>query len=170
MPQIGTGPNRAALVADGIYSTAAAEMIERARQRCLASIFIADLLEQTQRGLGDIVDALANASWRGVDTRVILGGSRENFQIAATAVDAEAILRSEGVAVRWLLATPQRGSHAKFLVCDELSLLGSHNWSPGSFSGAQVQDSVLIDSAGMAGILQEKFEEQWRRADRGNRV
>lgn len=161
---LGVGATQAALVSDGLYPSVAVAAIAETHTRCLVSMFIADLTNPDHQSLADLVDALSDAVWRGVDTRVVLGGSRENYPIAATAVTARAILRHAGVPARWLTATPVIGSHAKLVIADDLTLLGSHNWSPGSFSGRQIQDSLLLDSAAFAGLMQLKFEQQWSRA------
>ncbi len=164
MSVAGAGPARCALVADDAYPEVALALVDGARRRCLVSMFILDMVRPDHPALLDLVDALGDAAWRGVDTRVVVGGSRQTYQIAATASAARAVLSGAAVPVRWLAAAPVRGSHAKVLVADDHVLLGSHNWSPGSFSGQQIQDSVVIGSAGLAGLLHTGFEEQWRRA------
>jgi phosphatidylserine/phosphatidylglycerophosphate/cardiolipin synthase-like enzyme len=111
-------------------------------------------------------EALADASWRGVDVRVVVGGSRDNYQIAAIAAAARAVLADAGVPTRWLSARPGRGSHAKLIISDDFVLTGSHNWSPGAFDGSQVQDSVVVSSPSLAGALHmHVFEPQWLTAE-----
>jgi phosphatidylserine/phosphatidylglycerophosphate/cardiolipin synthase-like enzyme len=161
---LGAGAAQVALVSDAQYPIVVGTMVAEARTRCLVSMFIVDLVNAENAELVDLIDTLAEAKWRGVDTRVVVGGSRENYPIAITAATARAVLSQAGVPTRWLTAAPTIGSHAKFVVADDMSLLGSHNWSPGSFSGRQVQDSVVIDSSGLAGMLHIKFERQWLRA------
>ncbi|MGG5260329.1 phospholipase D family protein [Phycicoccus avicenniae] len=161
---VSAGAARAALVSDAAYPGVARALIDAARSRCLLSMFIVELTGEEDAGTEDLVEALSAASWRGVHTRVVLGGSRENFPIAQAAVSARAILIAANVPARWLTASPTTGSHAKFLITDDIALLGSHNWTPGAFSGTQMQDSVAIDSPALAGVLHEKFEDQWHRA------
>ena len=66
-----------------------------------------------------------------------------------------------------LLTNSPRLKDAK-TVADETVLLGSHNWSPGSFN-RDTQDSVRIASAPLAEFLAIDFESRWLEAGVTNR-
>ena len=155
---------RCALVVDGTYPDVLIALLDRAVRRCLVSMFIVDFSQVSRSALIDILDALDSAVWRGVDTRVVLGGSRTNVRIAEAAASARAVLASRSVPARWLSGQPGRGSHGKVVVVDDRCLLGSHNWSHGALSGQQRQESLLFESAALAGLMHTQFEEQWHRA------
>ena len=110
-----------------------------------------------------ILQDLAFARWRGVDCRLVIGGSRDNKDIAELSMATEERCKQLGVQARWLTRNEERGSHAKFVLADEYVLVGSHNWSPGTF-GSEIQDAVLVRSGALASLLESRFLEQWRRA------
>jgi phosphatidylserine/phosphatidylglycerophosphate/cardiolipin synthase-like enzyme len=103
---------------------------------------------------------------RGVDVRLLIGGSRSNVQIAEATIMANWRARQIGIPTRLISFKPKLSSHVKIVISDALTLAGSHNWSGGAFSGMQVQDSLLIDSADAAGFFASRFDRQWKAAKR----
>lgn len=153
------------LLPDATYAPHVTHLVHGAGRRVLVSMFIVDPYGASPAVLG-LFDALAAAAWRGPDVRVLIGGSRRTFDIAAAAASARAVLRERQVPCRWLTGTQVRGSHAKVVVVDDVAVIGSHNWSTGAFD-EQTQDSVRIDSAAVAGAMAVAFERQWTRAGDG---
>jgi phosphatidylserine/phosphatidylglycerophosphate/cardiolipin synthase-like enzyme len=100
-----------------------------------------------------------------VDVRLLIGGSRTNFEIAEISDLARARALQLGIPCRWLTSRDVRGSHAKVVVADHETLVGSHNWSPGAFGDDQTQDSLWVASADLAAYLASEFRTQWRRAE-----
>ena len=162
---LGVRGGRARLVPDASYPGELRALIQNAQRTCLCSIFLVDLSPLRDRAL--VVDAmlrdLADANWRGVDVRLLVGGSRENIEIAETADVARARALQLGIPCKWATSTPTRGSHAKFVVADDQVLTGSHNWSIGAFTN-QTQDSVVVTSRDLAAYLAGLFERQWAAA------
>lgn len=152
-------------VPDGDYAGVAAHLIATARARCWLGVFILDPRtgDGARASVDTLVDQLRAAAWRGVDVRVLIGGSRTNLEIAETARYGCDVCRSLGLEARWLTATDVRGSHAKVLLTDRHVLVGSHNWTNGALSG-QVQDSVAIESAALAATLAGDFSVRWNEA------
>jgi len=103
---------------------------------------------------------LSAASWRGVDTRLVVGGSRENARIRGAALLASARARALGIPVHLAAARRDSSSHLKLLLVDDSVLTGSHNWAAGMLGG-QIQDSVLVESPTVAEVLTDVFETQW---------
>ncbi len=150
-------------VLDNEYPEALLTLIRNARRRCLCSVFIVDFVGE-YRTFSSLLDALEERVWLGVDVRIVIGGSRENYAIAERSASARAIFADRGIPCRWLAAGPgRRGSHAKLVVADDHVLVGSHNWSPGAFAG-QVQDSIRVASPSLAAYLAGFVNEQWLRA------
>jgi phosphatidylserine/phosphatidylglycerophosphate/cardiolipin synthase-like enzyme len=141
-------------------------LLAHAVQHLWCSLFIVDLLPLRDKKLGvdGILQELDAAVWRGVDTRLLVGGSRTNFTIAHIAELARARALELGVPCRWLTSKNVRGSHMKLVIADEYVLTGSHNWSAGAFGGRQTQDSILIASADFAAYASRVFARQWARA------
>jgi phosphatidylserine/phosphatidylglycerophosphate/cardiolipin synthase-like enzyme len=151
------------LLTDSDYVTTLRRSIQGAERRCLSTIFIIDLKTRctAPHCVIDVVEDLRDAQWRGVDVRVLIGGSRSTFAIAEAAAVATAHLDDVGLPSRWLTSEKGvRGSHAKVVVADDTVLLGSHNWTPGAFH-ADTQDSVLIDSEALAEYFAARFEARW---------
>ncbi|MET4638020.1 phospholipase D-like domain-containing protein [Mycetocola sp. 2940] len=162
MYPIGALGGTALLVADEEYPLRVREMLGGAGQRCLVSMFIVDAGSRSE-AVNDIVLALEAALWRGLDVRIVLGGSRTNQRIAEATAGAAQVFHDRSIPVRWLAAQPRRGSHAKLVIADDSVLVGSHNWSAGAFSG-QHQDSVRFDSPALASYFTAHFNAQWIRA------
>jgi phosphatidylserine/phosphatidylglycerophosphate/cardiolipin synthase-like enzyme len=158
------------LLQDRDYGPALRQSVQSSARRCLCSLFIIDLKARCSgHCAAEVVDDLEDAVWRGVDVRVLIGGSRSTFAIAEAAAIAVEHLTARGIPARWLTAERGvRGSHAKTVVADETVLLGSHNWSPGSFN-RDTQDSVRIASAPLAEFLAIDFESRWLDAGASNR-
>jgi phosphatidylserine/phosphatidylglycerophosphate/cardiolipin synthase-like enzyme len=155
-------------IADQAYLPALLGLVAEARRRLLCSMFIVDVTPRLAGGfeIDDILGALAEARWRGVEVRLLIGGSRDNLALAEVAEAARARALTLGLSCRWLTSREVRGSHAKIVIADEHVLTGSHNWSPGAVAGSdQTQDSVLVRSADLAAVLTARFEAQWQRAD-----
>lgn len=159
---VGVLDARARLVADDEYLPQIRALVAGARQTCLCSMFIVDLTPRVHgRPIVDSVLAdLAEARWRGVDVRLLIGGSRDNTEIAETADVARARALQFGIPVRWVTSHPRRGTHAKLVIVDDFVLTGSHNWSAGAFTN-QTQDSVLVASKDLALYLTAMFERSW---------
>jgi phosphatidylserine/phosphatidylglycerophosphate/cardiolipin synthase-like enzyme len=155
-----------ALVSDGEYQTVVTGMARRARHRVWASLFMLDLAtpDPKLRVLG-VLQELAAARWRGVDVRLLIGGSRDNLQMAESSATALAMAKRLELTTRWMTSRDARGTHAKFVVADDEVLLGSHNWSLSAFA-LSAQDSVWLRSPELAAYLSDAFVSQWLRRPR----
>lgn len=156
--------SRVALVSDRRYPKVLSGMIERARERVWASLFMADLdvIADRKHAVLGLLNELAATQWRGADIRLIVSGSRDNLAIAEATAAAVAVSRQLGIPTKWLGARMRRGSHAKFVIADNEILLGSHNWSPSAFLGS-TQDSAWFESPSLAAYLCSLFAAQWLR-------
>jgi phosphatidylserine/phosphatidylglycerophosphate/cardiolipin synthase-like enzyme len=162
----GVSESRVSLVADSVYYEVFLSMARRAKFRLWCSVFIVDLtpVDRTKFPADEFLHVMAEATWRGADTRLLVGGSRDNIALAEAAESARARALKLGVRCRWLTSSNVRGSHVKLVIADDQVLTGSHNWSPGALHGhGQVQDSVLIESRNLALGLGSRFEFQWER-------
>jgi phosphatidylserine/phosphatidylglycerophosphate/cardiolipin synthase-like enzyme len=103
--------------------------------------------------------ALVEARWRGVDARLLVGGSRSSPSMIQMAEAARKRARVLRVPCRWLTAIPKLAGHAKVVIADNHVLVGSHSWTNG---GADAQaDSVCVASSSLAHRLEKRFEQQW---------
>lgn len=147
---------------DGAYFAEMLAIIERSQKRCLCSIFIVDHnLRNDERQLVDqLLLALSAATWRGVDVRLIVGGSRTNRRILETVLMAWERAKDLNIDTRLAAASEDYNTHVKLVVADQSVVNGSHNWS-GSLTGAQTQDSIVVESPALAAYLSRYFDEQW---------
>lgn len=156
------------LVPDDAYPAAFAHIVRNARERVWCSIFLIELdpaLDPELR-VAMSMRELAAARWRGLDVRLLIGGSRTNLLIAEAAAVGLTFAHSLDIPALGFGVTGQRGSHVKLVVADDWVLTGSHNWSGGAFS-RQVQDSVAVHSRDLAAYLANVIHGQWLRARQG---
>jgi phosphatidylserine/phosphatidylglycerophosphate/cardiolipin synthase-like enzyme len=156
------------LVSDAAYLSEVRSLVANSRERCLCSLFIVDVLPARDEDLlvDGLLQELQAARWRGVDARLLIGGSRTNLEIAQLSDFSRARAHQLQISCRWLTSKAGRGSHMKLVIADGQVLTGSHNWSAGALT-EQIQDSVLVTSLDLAAYLQGVFENQWKRADSG---
>lgn len=162
-PLLGLGSVQVALVHDASYGSVARSLVASSVHHCLCALFIVDPDPTNDDDLrvDGLLREMASAAWRGVDARLLIGGSRENPNIRDATLTARARAQRLGVPTRLLAANGDaRSNHGKWLVADEQVLLGSHNWSPGALTD-QRQDSVVVRDEGFASVLVDRFEQQW---------
>lgn len=111
-----------------------------------------------------LLDALITAHQRGLSVRVLVDADRPEDHYLSTVINERAVghLRDQGVPVRQ--DSPAKLLHSKFvLVDDEWTIIGSHNWSAGSFF--QMDDLTLaIRSTAVWAAQRARFEQLWNAA------
>lgn len=162
---VGVRSARVSLISDDGYYNTVRQLFEHATRCSLASVFIVDLNAHDDPDIKvlQILRALQDAAWRGVEAKLLVGGSRENLAIAEACHIAMDLALSIGIDCRLLTNEERRGSHVKLVTVDNYVLSGSHNWSLSAISG-QIQDSLLVKSPAMAAYMRKVFFEQWARA------
>jgi phosphatidylserine/phosphatidylglycerophosphate/cardiolipin synthase-like enzyme len=153
-------------VPDAAYLPELLRLIRDARERVWCSLFLADLDPQidVELRVATLLRELATAHWRGIDVRLLLGGSRSNLAIAMATATAFAVASRLRIPSRGLGLLNTRDSHVKLVVADDWVLTGSHNWSLGAFTD-QVQDSVAVHSKDLAAYGANYILAQWLRAE-----
>ena len=110
------------------------------------------------------MQALVRAHQRGVAVRVLVDRDGKSDPYHSTLINSAAkkFLIDAGVACR--SDSSARLLHSKYLVIDSsLVVLGSHNWSAGSYF--DFDDLTLaLSSAPLAGELLPRFDTQWATA------
>ncbi|MCB9307114.1 MAG: hypothetical protein H6565_11005 [Lewinellaceae bacterium] len=158
-------------VFDEDYLEVAVQSIQFSYHRCYCSVFIVDhdLDNFQQLKVDTILFELSSAHWRGVDTRLIIGGSRDNRRIQEPALLAYSRAKDLNIETKLVANSEDNNSHVKLIIADDLIITGSHNWSR-SLSSEQTQDSVLLNSAPLANYLTRYFETQWHRLTNSKHV
>jgi phosphatidylserine/phosphatidylglycerophosphate/cardiolipin synthase-like enzyme len=157
-----------ARVSDGNYYPAVLGLLRASTHRCCCSLFIVDhFLEGDPAARVDtVLTELASAHWRGIEVRLLIGGSRTNARIEKASLMADARARQLGIETRLASARKGLSSHVKLVIADDWVLTGSHNWSRAMF-GAETQDSVLLRQPAVAASLGAYFDHQWAKAGTG---
>jgi DNA uptake protein ComE-like DNA-binding protein len=109
-----------------------------------------------------ILQALADASARSVAVRVLIDRDRQQDPYKSTLINTPArrLLEEAGVPVR--MDRANRLLHSKFVVIDAATVvLGSHNWSAGSYFDFDDLTLVLA-SKPLATELRQRFEGLWK--------
>jgi phosphatidylserine/phosphatidylglycerophosphate/cardiolipin synthase-like enzyme len=124
--------------------------IEAARRRVWVAMFIYDIRPGRDIAGHVMTLSLALAARRhaGVDVRVLTAGQLFTADIAAANLASGGFLARYGVPNRRIFGTPEQpGSHAKFVVCDDLAMIGSQNWTDDAFR-LNVEDALLLRGGG----------------------
>lgn len=108
-----------------------------------------------------LLQTLVAAQARGVAVRVLLDQDRDEDPYHSTVINSGAarLLRDGGVAVR--MDSRERLLHSKALVIDDgLLVLGSHNWSAGSYFGFD-DLSLALRAPALALQFRQRFDGLW---------
>lgn len=117
-----------------------------------------------------LLAALVAAHNRGVAVRVLLDADRPEDPYRSSVINAPAqvYLTAAGIPVQF--DSTERLLHSKYLVADgSLVILGSHNWSAGSYF-AYDDLSLVIQSVELAQTLSARFVSLWQEASERNTV
>jgi DNA uptake protein ComE-like DNA-binding protein len=108
-----------------------------------------------------LLEALVAAHERGITVRVLLDQDRPNDPYNSVVINTPAknFLEQRGVTVKFDQA--DRLLHSKYILIDStLTVVGSHNWSAGSYF--QMDDlSLVLSSSDLTARLRGRFESLW---------
>lgn len=151
----------ATLLSNADYLPFALEQFERARKRLWVSVFIIDtrVLKDPLRSVRGLVEHLCRAQWRNVDVRVLVGVS-DTPEIHIANTTSALYLKDRGLPVRHFHSAHQVSTHSKFVLVDDLLLVGSHNWTHAAFHLGE-EDSLAVRSSELAVGLGQQFEQLW---------
>jgi len=141
-------------------------LIGQADQRVLAAVFIIDPRPEDDRegSVKLVLDTLAMAKWRGLDVRVLAGGSNRTPAIELADRVARRYLESRGVPCRRFAGVRGETSlHSKYVIVDDTIVVGSHNWTHRALR-LENELSVAVTSPELAHVLTGHFEWDWTRA------
>jgi hypothetical protein len=149
------------LIPDRDYLSFVGRLFAAAERRCLVSVFLVsapwrdrDIVMET------LLVELAEASARGVDARLLVGGSDSNAMMVELAGAARRRAWELDVPCRSLSNIPKVAGHSKLVISDDNVLVGSHSWSE-TGGGDEHTDSVYVTSGSLARVLDKRFRQQW---------
>jgi DNA uptake protein ComE-like DNA-binding protein len=148
------------VLTDGDYYRRLPDLLESAVVSIKVAMFHAALPDDdhpTRR----LLDELVSANQRGVDVKVLLDQDRDTDPYKSTVINtaARSYLLARGVDCQF--DTADRLLHSKFVVIDDSTcVIGSHNWSAGSYF--QFDDlSLVVGSAELGARLSTRFDLLW---------
>lgn len=159
------GNSAAARLDDREYFDFVLASIESARRRIWASLFIYDI--RPSRDLEGLVLELTTSLIQrhalGVDVRVMTSGGVTTPDIAVSNLASGLYLQNAGVPHRRIFASggARMGSHAKYLIVDNVALLGSQNWTDDGFR-LNLEDAAVLRGQACDQIAHE-FLGSWNR-------
>jgi phospholipase D-like protein len=152
------------LIPEQRYLPVVTQLFAAARRRCLVSLFIVggEPWHDRDRLVDGLLVALADAAWRGVDARLLVGGGASATMVQL-AESAQRRARTLAVPCRWLTDVPRLGGHARVLIADDHVLVGSSD--PSLRAYREPRESVCIVAASLADQLSRRFDGQWLNAE-----
>ncbi len=134
-------------------------LLRSARQRidvCMFHIALTSAGHPTRR----LLEALRDRKRAGTSVRVLVDRDRNWDPYASRVINQPALdyLRDAGIRVR--VDPPGLLLHSKFVVIDDLVVVGSHNWTAGSYFGFD-DLSVVIRSAAVRRAQSQRFAALW---------
>lgn len=136
--------------------------IREAQREILIATYKMDYNERaSKRHLNALVEALHQASKRGVHVRCLLNMDKENTQIGRINARASRLLEKRGV----ILRKGERGRtiHAKLVIIDEeIVIVGSHNLSESSLC-RNFEISLRFRDPVIALDLKEIYQKEWEK-------
>jgi len=137
--------SRIAKVEARAYFDFVLHQLEEAQSKIWLSLFIMDMRPSVdvEGKVLRLLSELIKKHNSGLDVKVLLNGYFRSPSIDVANIASGLYLREFNVPNRRVFSQNERlGSHSKFLICDNLLLLGSPNWSQGAFTD-HIEDSVI---------------------------
>lgn len=148
----------AARVEERDYLDLLTSCVEDARRRIYACMFLFDVrpVRDIRGHVLDLVSALARRRRLGVDVRVLTTGQVGTPVLGVANVATGILLASHQVPHRRVFAVgdARSGSHAKFVILDDLAIVGSQNWSDDAFN-LNTEDAVLLRGPAVDALVAE---------------
>lgn len=164
--KIGIAGNRSNEVDDlkflsrGAYYKELQEVLKNAKKSISVMMYLITYKGQPRQPADKLVNLLVDAHERGVEVKVLLESSTEEFVTQANR-RAAAYLKKKGVDVRIYPVFPIM--HVKLVIIDRyISIVGSHNWTLAS-TRSNVESSVLIKSERIAHQYEKYFKNNFNR-------
>lgn len=157
---------RAARLDDREYFDFTLASIESAKRRILVSQFLFDIRPVMDvRGLVlELAMALVERRSHGVDVRVLLSGQVQTPVLGVANIASGILLESYGILHRRVFdaGDNRSGMHAKFVICDDVAMVGSQNWTNDGLND-NIEDAVILGGLPVE-LLGVEFERLWARA------
>jgi competence ComEA-like helix-hairpin-helix protein len=138
------------------------ELITESRKKIRIMMFFMRYEDERSYPTDELLDALRDASERGVDVKVILDRDAEGDVFQSRVINEEAFEFFEEHDIDVTYDFEDELNHSKLVVVDDgHTVVGSHNWTAGSFF-AYDDKSFYVESPEFAAEMTGYFDELWR--------
>ncbi|MCX4240479.1 phospholipase D family protein [Paraliomyxa miuraensis] len=155
---------QAARLPDRDYYDFVFASVEAARRRIWVSLFICDIRpsRDLEGQVLDLVTALIVRCAVGVDVRVLLNGVAATPDIDVANLATGTFLHRHRVPHRRVMQLGnRRGSHAKLVICDDVAVVGSQNWTDDGLR-QNLEDAIIV-AGDATELLAADFLALWER-------
>jgi len=152
----------AVLLRDANYYYFIQKLLKTAKNKIRLVMFFFTFHDKKSHPSDKVMEELVKAKERGVDVKVILDHQDEDDPKASSVINKGAFdyLRKNHVPVTF--DTEEIATHSKLLLVDDGHVvIGSHNWTAGSFFNYR-DTSVYVNSARLSDIYDSHFESLWK--------
>ena len=150
-----------ALLDDSDYPFFVEQLVKSSQNRIHIIMFFMRFEDAARYPTDALFSELVAAKKRGVAIRVILDQDAEGDSINSRVINEEAYQFLSDNAIPVVYDSEERYTHTKLVTVDgEHVVLGSHNWTAGSFF-AYDDTSVYIHSATLAEHYDQRFDKLW---------
>lgn len=154
-----------ALIADGKYLPFVKDLLSVAERSIHITMFFMRYEDEKNYPSQELVDSLIRAKKKGLDVRVILDTDEEGDAAGARFINEAVLRKFRDSGVDALTDDPRRKTHSKLVIIDgERVLVGSHNWTAGSFYSYD-DTSIFLESKELGGKYVRIFEALWKDYD-----
>lgn len=139
------------------------DAISSAKWRIWAMIFIADVRPNNDmnQSIRWLIKNLSYAKWKNVDIKIIIGKSDKTLNIDIADITTVKYIKEHDLPVKIFNSSEDYSLHSKYIILDKKKIiLGSHNWSDGSFN-RYIEDSIAVISSDLTYELTKEFLEVW---------
>lgn len=141
-------PDAVQLVNDRDFAVAAREAIDTATER----VHVIEYVIYDSGAVHDLLQVMVDAAGRGVEVKVLADETADDTE------QALAFLEAGGVDVSF--DSPDTTTHNKLIVADDVTLVGSHNFSHSALSYNN-EASVRVDSPQVTAFYEAYFQALW---------
>ncbi len=147
-PLVPVDPSTVRMANDRDFAVAAREAIDAATDR----VHVIEYVIYDSGPVHELLQAMVDAAGRGVEVKVLADEEADDTEQALS------FLASGGVDVS--LDSPDTTTHNKLIVADDVTLVGSHNFSTSAFS-YNYEASLRVDSPEVTAHYEAYFQALW---------
>ncbi|MEM9189097.1 MAG: phospholipase D-like domain-containing protein [Myxococcota bacterium] len=136
-------------------------VVEDATVSLRALVFIVAPDRDPEGKVREVLEAIADAVWRGLDVRVMVGTGRPGSSIERSNRIAVLYMKRLGIPVKMIKPLFTHSVHSKAVIADsDTVILGSHNWTHNALAHS-TEDSIACLSSPLADVFSHQFDRLW---------